>query len=69
MDLPIVTSSPDVLSGASVFNGTRVPVQALVDCLEGGETINDFLLGYPTVQRGQVLAFLGAAVRMIDKAS
>lgn len=69
MDLPIVTSSPDVLSGASVFNGTRVPVQALADCLEGGETINDFLLGYPTVQRGQVLAFLGAAVRMIDKAS
>lgn len=69
MEPPIVTSSPDILSGASVFNGTRVPVQALIDCLEGGETINDFLVGYPTVKRVQVLAFLGAAARMIDKAS
>ena len=38
MEPPSVTSSPDGLSGASVFNGTRVPVQALIDCLEGGET-------------------------------
>ena len=69
MEPPSVTSSPDGLSGASVFNGTRVPVQALIDCLEGGETINDFLVGYPTVKRAQVLAFLGAAARMIEEAS
>lgn len=46
-----------------------MPVQALIDCLEGGETINDFLVGYPTVKRAQVLAFLGAAARMIEEAS
>ena len=42
---PIVTSSPDILSGTPVFAGTRVPVQALIDYLEGGETIDDFLAG------------------------
>ena len=67
---PIVTSSPDILSGTPVFAGTRVPVQALIDCLEGGETIDDFLAGFPTVRREQVVAFLEeAAARMIAKAS
>ena len=67
---PIVTSSPDVLSGTPVFAGTRVPVQALVDYLEGGETIDEFLEGFPTVSRDQVVAFLEeAAARMIPKAS
>ena len=66
----IVTSSPDILSGTPVFTGTRVPVQALIDCLEGGETIDDFLAGFPTVERAQVVAFLGeAAARMIARAS
>ena len=67
---PIVTSSPDVLSGTPVFAGTRVPVQALIDYLEGGETIDDFLSGFPTVKRGQVVALLEEAIaRMIAKAS
>jgi len=67
---PIVTSSPDVLSGTPVFAGTRVPVQALIDYLEGGETIDDFLAGFPTVRREQVVAFLEeATARMISKAS
>ena len=66
----IVTSSPDILSGTPVFAGTRVPVQALIDYLEGGETIDDFLAGFPTVNREQVVAFLEeAAARMISKAS
>lgn len=66
----IVTSSPDILSGTPVFAGTRVPVQALIDYLEGGETIDDFLAGFPTVKREQVVAFLEeAAARMISKAS
>ncbi len=64
---PIVTSSPDILSGTPVFAGTRVPVQALIDYLEGGETIDDFLTGFPTVRREQVLAFLEeATARMIS---
>jgi len=67
---PIVTSSPDILSGTPVFAGTRVPVQVLIDYLEGGETIDDFLAGFPTVSREQVVAFLEeATARMISKAS
>jgi uncharacterized protein (DUF433 family) len=70
MAQPIVTSSPDILSGTPVFAGTRVPVQALIDYLEGGETIDDFLAGFPTVGREQVVAFLEeATARMIAKAS
>jgi uncharacterized protein (DUF433 family) len=61
MAQPIVTSSPDILSGTPVFAGTRVPVQALIDYLEGGETIDDFLAGFPTVKRDQVVAFLEEA--------
>ena len=67
---PIVTSSADILSGTPVFAGTRVPVQALIDYLEGGETIDDFLAGFPTVRREQVVAFLEeATARMISEAS
>ena len=70
MSQPIVTSSPDILSGTPVFAGTRVPVQALIDYLEGGETIDDFLAGFPTVKRDQVVAFLEeATARMVSKAS
>jgi uncharacterized protein (DUF433 family) len=70
MGQPVVTSSPDILSGTPVFAGTRVPVQALIDYLEGGETIDDFLAGFPTVRREQVVAFLEeATARMISKAS
>jgi uncharacterized protein (DUF433 family) len=70
MGQPVVTSSPDILSGTPVFAGTRVPVQALIDYLEGGETIDDFLAGFPTVRREQVVAFLAeATARMISKAS
>ena len=67
---PIVTSTPDILSGTPVFAGTRVPIQALIDYHEGGETIDDFLAGFPTVKREQVVAFLEeATARMISKAS
>ncbi len=70
MAKPIITSSPDILSGTPVFAGTRVPVRALIDYLEGGETIDDFLAGFPTVKRDQVVAFLEeATARMITKAS
>jgi uncharacterized protein (DUF433 family) len=67
---PIVTSSQDILSGTPVFAGTRVPVQTLIDYLEGGETIDDFLAGFPTVKREQVVAFLEeATARMTAKVS
>jgi len=54
----IVTCSPDVLGGTPVFAGTRVPVQTLIEYLEGGDTIDNFLEGFPTVTRQQVVAFL-----------
>ncbi|MBA2682388.1 MAG: DUF433 domain-containing protein [Ktedonobacteraceae bacterium] len=57
----IVTTSPDVLSGTPVFAGTRVPIQTLMDYLEGGDSIDEFLDGFPTVTREQVIGFLEAA--------
>ncbi len=61
IDHPIVTSTPGVMSGTPVFAGTRVPAQTLIDYLEGGESIDDFLEGFPTVRREQVIAFLEQA--------
>ncbi len=61
MTKPLITCSLDVMGGTPVFGGTRVPVQTLLDYLEGGETINDFLTGFPTVSREQVVAFLEEA--------
>lgn len=58
-------SDPEIMGGTPVFAGTRVPVQNLVDYLEGGETIDEFLAGFPTVKRGQVIAFIGAATEKL----
>ncbi|MDX2163582.1 MAG: DUF433 domain-containing protein [bacterium] len=58
---PIITHSKDILGGATVFYGTRVPVQHLLDYLTTGETIDTFLDDFPTVQRAQVIAFLETA--------
>ena len=70
MTKPLITCSPDVMGGTPVFAGTRVPIQTLLDYLEGGETIDDFLEGFPTVTREQVIAFLEEAkTRMIAEAS
>ena len=54
----VVTSSPDVMGGTPVFSGTRVPIENLLDHLEGGESIEDFLEGFPSVSREQVVTFL-----------
>src|SRR5215472_16307377 len=58
MKQPIVSRRPDVMGGTAVFHGTRVPVQTLLDYLEAGESIDDFLEGFPSVTRDQVIAFL-----------
>lgn len=57
----IFHSDPEIMGGTPVFTGTRVPVQNLIDYLEGGETIEEFLVGFPTVKREQVIAFIEAA--------
>jgi uncharacterized protein (DUF433 family) len=61
MQAQIISISPDVMGGTPVFAGTRVPIQTLLDYLEGGESIEDFLEGFPTVSREQVVAFLEAS--------
>ena len=70
MKEPIVSRSPEVMGGTVVFHGTRVPVQTLLDYLKAGESINDFLEGFPSVTREQVIAFLEEAKdRAIEAAS
>jgi uncharacterized protein (DUF433 family) len=58
MKSTVVSSSPDVMGGTPVFVGTRVPIENLLDYLEGGDSIEDFLEGFPSVTREQVIAFL-----------
>lgn len=60
MTKQLITSSPDVMGGTPVFAGTRVPVQTLIDYIKGGESIDNFLDGFPTVTREQVIASLEA---------
>ena len=57
----IISRDPDVMGGEPVFTGTRVPVQTLLDYLEAGESIDDFLEGFPSVTRAQVIDFLEQA--------
>lgn len=47
----VVTSDPEIMHGTPVFRGTRVPIQTLFDYLEGGDSLDDFLEGFPTVKR------------------
>ncbi len=61
METPAISCNPDVMGGTPVFVGTRVPVQTLLDYLEAGETIDDFLAGFPSVSRVQVVSFLEQA--------
>lgn len=61
----VIVKNPEILGGTPVFRGTRVPVQALFDYLEGGETIEDFLEGFPTVWRESAVAALGEAKHLL----
>ena len=65
-----ISVAPEVLGGTAVFAGTRVPVQTLLDYLEGGESIDDFLEGFPSVKREQIISFLELAKdRLIEATS
>jgi uncharacterized protein (DUF433 family) len=57
----ILSSDPEVQGGAVVFTGTRVPLQNLIDYLEGGDSIEDFLEDFPSVSRDQAIAALELA--------
>jgi len=54
----VITIDKEIMHGTPCFTGTRVPVQTLIDFLETGETIDDFIGVYPSISRGQVHAFL-----------
>lgn len=70
MEISVISRSPDVMGGTPVFAGTRVPVQTLLDYLEGGESIDEFLAGFPSVSREQVVSFLEQAKdRLVAAAS
>ena len=60
-----VSKDLEVMGGTSVFLGTRVPVQTLLDYLEAGESIDDFLEGFPSVSREQVVQFLEEATQAL----
>ena len=58
MKKSVIVTDPQIMGGTPVFRGTRVPVQTLLDYLEAGDTITDFLKGFPTVTEAQVIAVL-----------
>jgi uncharacterized protein (DUF433 family) len=57
----VVKIDPEIMSGTPCFAGTRVPIQNLIDYLEGGDSIEEFLEDFPSVRREQVIAFLEEA--------
>lgn len=61
MKKKVVNVDPEVMGGTPCFTGTSVPVQTLLDYIEAGDSIDDFLDGFPTVKRAQVIAFLEEA--------
>ncbi len=65
IETPVVHSHPEIMSGTPVFVGTRVPVQALLDYLEEGDTIDSFLDSFPSVTREQAVTFLEQATQAL----
>jgi len=64
-DSLIISVSSEIMGGTPVFWGTRVPIQTLLDYLKAGESIDDFLDGFPTVTREQVIVFLEEAGKQL----
>ena len=61
----VIVKNPEILGGTPVFRGTRVPIQTLFDYLQGGETLEDFLEGFPTVTRDMAVAALEEAKHLL----
>ena len=64
----IISRAPDIMSGAPVFAGTRVPVQTIIDYLAGGHPLDEFLDDFPTVRREQALELLQRVKEMLASA-
>ena len=65
----VVHSDPDIPGGTHVFAGTRVPVQNLIDCLEAGDSQDDFLNSFPSVDKKQALAALEIARQALESSA
>ena len=63
--IPTVHSDPDILGGTPVFIGTRVPMKTLLDYLEAGDSLNEFLDHFPSVSREQAISVLELAKEML----
>lgn len=63
--MKLVSADPEVMGGALVFDGTRVPVQTLLEYLKAGESIDDFLEGFPSVGRQRVVELLERATNLL----
>ncbi len=61
----LIDRNPDILGGAPVFAGTRVPVRILMEHLEAGDRLDEFLEDYPSVSRGQAVALLERATAIL----
>jgi uncharacterized protein (DUF433 family) len=64
----VISRSPDIMSGAPVFAGTRVPVQSIIDYLAGGHPLEEFLDDFPTVSREQALELLERIKQLLKDA-
>ena len=63
----IIHSDPEIMGSTPVFVGTRVPLQNLIDYLEGGESVDEFLEAFPAVSREQVIAVIEAGkLKMLE---
>ena len=69
IETSVISRSQNVMSGAAVFAGTRVPVQTLLDYLAGGHTIKEFLADFPTVTREQAVELLHELGHSFEAAS
>jgi len=63
--MKVIAKNRNILGGTRVFLGTRVPIQTLFDYLEGGETLEDFLEGFPAVSRESAVAALEEAKQLL----
>jgi uncharacterized protein (DUF433 family) len=65
----VVKIDPEIMNGTPCFAGTRVPARTLIDYLEGGDSLDDFLEDFPTVSREQAIALLEEASKLLSLAS
>ena len=65
MKSPVVSIDPEIMGGTPCFVGTRVPIQTLLDYVEAGDSIDEFLDGFPTVSKKQIAAYLEESKRLM----